>query len=352
MIPDATQFEQTIENQSAKLYILKNSQNMQAAITNYGGRIVSLLVPDKQGELTDVMLGCDDVRAYQEDEALYFGALIGRFGNRIARGRFELNDEQFTLATNNGVNALHGGPSGFHSKFWEANQTSENSLELSYLSADGEEGYPGNLQVTVVYTLTEENSIRIEYKASTDMPTVVNLTNHSYFNLNGEGNGDILDHRLYINASSYTPVDKTLIPTGISSVEGTPFDFREAATVGSRISQPDEQLKNGNGYDHNYVLDKPEGELGLAATVEAPETGIRMEVFTTEPGVQLYSGNFMQGKVAGKESNYYPFRTALCLETQHFPDSPNQPEFPTTTLLPKKPYHSVTEYKFSVADAS
>lgn len=342
-------FDQTIDGKATALYTLKNKNNMQVEITNYGGRIVSILVPGKDGKLTDVALGCDNVDGFKTNETLYFGALIGRYGNRIAKGKFKLEGKEYTLAINNAPNALHGGPTGFHDRVWDAKLINDHTLELGYLSKDGEEGYPGNLQVKVVYTLKDDNGINIEYTATTDKATVVNLTNHTYFNLNGEGNGDILDHQLMVKASKYTPVDSTLIPTGIVPVAGTPFDFTTAHAIGERINLDNEQLKNGKGYDHNFVLDKTGNALETVATVTGPKTGITMDILTTEPGLQFYSGNFMEGKASvGKGGKTYPFRTGFCLETQHFPDAPNQPAFASTELKPGATYHTITEYRFSV----
>jgi aldose 1-epimerase len=280
----------------------------------------------------------------------YFGALVGRYANRIGNARFILEGKEYKLVANNGPNALHGGPSGFHAQVWNAKQSNTSTLELSYISRDGEEGYPGNLDVKVIYTLTGNNELKIEYTAATDKATVVNLTNHAYFNLNGEGNGSITDHLLMINAEKFTPVDNTVIPTGdLRSVEGSPFDFRKDTPIGARINAEDEQLRYGLGYDHNFVLNKNKDTPELAAHVTGIQTGIQMEVLTTEPGLQFYSGNFLDGKTRdGKGGKSYPFRTGFCLETQHFPDSPNKLSFPDTVLRTGEIFKSTSIYKFSV----
>jgi len=292
------------------------------------------------------------VEGYAEGKS-YFGAIVGRYGNRIGHAQFVLDGKTYTLAKNNGENSLHGGVNGFNKAVWTAKTLSSKdgqSLELSYLSKDGEEGFPGNLKVTVIYTLTDDNALRIEYSATTDKKTVVNLTNHSYFNLAGQGSGDILGHLLTIEADKFTPVDSGLIPTGeLRDVVDTPFDFRKPTAIGARINQDDQQLKLGGGYDHNLVLRRPAGSgESLAARVVEATTGRVMEVWTTEPGVQFYTGNFLDGKSAGKGGATYPKRSAFCLETQHFPDSPNQPKFPSVVLNPGQRYHTVTTYKFSV----
>ena len=342
-------FSKTIDGKAVQLYFLKNKNEVKTAITNYGGRIVSLWVPDKNGTLTDVVLGYDSLSLYQEEQEPYFGALIGRYGNRIGKATFKLNDTTYKLAANNGPNTLHGGPTGFHARVWEANQVNDQTLQLSYLSKDGEEGYPGNLTVKVTYTLTDDNELKIDYEATTDKTTVANLTNHAYFNLNGEGSGTINNHLLTINANRFTPVDSVLIPTGkLQNVAGTPFDFRKSTAIGSRLEAQDEQIKNGKGYDHNFVLNGAARSLKQAATAVGDKSGIVMEVLTTEPGVQFYGGNFLNNKEIGKGGKVYDFRTAFCLETQHFPDSPNQPSFPTTTLKPGDTLKSTTIYKFSV----
>ena len=335
------------------LYTLTNRGGVEARITNYGGAVVSLKVPDARGQLADVVLGYDDPAGYESDKA-YFGALIGRFANRIALGRFTLGGKEYRLATNNGANHLHGGVRGFDKVVWQARPLRRRggvALELSYRSRDGEEGYPGNLSVRAVYFLTDTNELRIEYTATTDKTTIVNLTHHSYFNLAGHGSGNILTHELRLNADRFTPVDETLIPTGeLRAVKGTPFDFTRAAGIGSRIDQDEEQLKRGKGYDHNFVLNKKGRELSLAAEVYEPRSGRTMEVWTTEPGVQLYTGNFLDG-VRGKGGKAYNFREGFCLEAQHFPDSPNRPAFPSTVLRPGGRYTQTTVYKFAVRGA-
>jgi aldose 1-epimerase len=350
--PSARAFETSefgaVDEQAATLYTLTNASGAKVAITNYGGIVVSLTVPDRDGVLGDVVLGFDDVEPYSMG-APYFGALIGRYGNRIAKGAFTLNGESYSLPKNNGPNSLHGGEKGFDKVHWNATPaTSGDGLVLEYESADGEEGYPGTLSSRVTYTWTDDNDLKIAYHATTDKPTVVNLTNHSYFNLKDAGAGTALNHQITINADRYTPIDDTLIPTGeIASVEGTPFDFRQATTVGARIEEENEQLNFGLGYDHNYVLNREGDGLELAVTVYEPDSGRVMEVLTEEPGVQFYSGNFLDGSNIGKSGNAYQQRNAICLETQHFPDSPNRPEFPTTTLNPGETYSTTTVYRFS-----
>jgi aldose 1-epimerase len=347
-LPFATAFSQTIDGKATDLYVLKNSNYMQAAISNYGGRLVSLLVPDKNGKLTDVVLGFDSVQHYKTSTEPYFGATIGRYGNRIANGKFKLDGKEYTLATNNGVNHLHGGKKGFQYVVWDARQTGDSVLELTYFSKDGEEGYPGNLNVKVVYQLTHNNELKLRYEATTDKKTIVNLTNHAFFNLNG--GGTINNHLLMINADHYTPVDSTLIPTGkIEPVAGTPFDFRQATLIGARVNDNAEQLKYGQGYDHNFVL-HPTKATGLnrVAMVSGDLSGIEMEVWTTEPGLQFYGGNFMQGKNLLRGGVKDEHRTAFCLETQHYPDSPNQPSFPSTALEPGNVYSTQSIYKFSI----
>lgn len=348
-IPDSTGFKVNVEGKQVNLYVLKNKNGAQLAVTNYGGRVVSLLVADKNGEFKDVVLGYDELKAYQKKGEPFFGALIGRFGNRIAKGKFTLDGRSYQLELNDGVNSLHGGFNGFWAKVWDAKKVNDQTLELTYLSKDGEAGYPGNLTVKVVYELNDDNELKISYEATTDKSTVVNLTNHAYFNLNGAGDSTITDHLLVINADGYTPVDSTLIPTGkIEKVAGTPFDFNTATLIGKRINDADQQLKYGKGYDHNYVLRKGAG-LQKAATVSSSKTGIVMDVLTEEPGLQFYSGNFLTGADKdGKGKISYPHRSAFCLETQHFPDAPNQPGFASTTLKPGETYKTLTIYKFSV----
>lgn len=351
MIPSKANYQDTVEGKATDLYVLKNANNMQVAITNFGGRVVNIVVPDKDGKMTDVALGYEKLSGYQKANEPYFGAIIGRYGNRIGNAQFQLDGKTYKLAANNGPASLHGGPTGFHARVWDANQVNDYTLELSYVSKDGEEGFPGNLTCKVVYTLTDDNGIKIDYTATTDKATVVNLTNHTYFNLNGEGNGDINDHILKINATKFTPVDAALIPTGeLKDVAGTPFDFTKPTAVGERVDADDAQLKLGKGYDHNFVLTNGDTTMKQAALITGPKTGISMEVLTTEPGIQFYGGNFMEGKENdGKAGKAYPFRTGFCLETQHFPDSPNKPSFPTTTLKPGETYKTSTIYKFTAA---
>jgi aldose 1-epimerase len=345
-------FGKTADGQEIELYTLTNRNGLEAKITNYGGIVVSLKVPDRNRKFDDVVLGFNDLDTYLKGHP-NFGALIGRYGNRIAKGRFKLNGVEYKLAVNNGENHLHGGIKGFDKVVWKAEPTatagSVYALRLTYLSKDGEEGYPGNLKVAVVYTLTNNNELRIDYTATTDKDTVTNLTHHSYFNLGGEGNGDILNHRLILRANRFTPTDAGSIPTGeLRSVARTPFDFRTSTAIGARINQDEEQLKFGNGYDHNFVVNGRAGRLRQAAIVYEPTTGRVMEVWTTEPGVQLYTGNFLDGTLTGKAGKPYQRRSGFCLETQHYPDSPNKPHFPTTTLRKGATYRSTTIHRFSV----
>jgi aldose 1-epimerase len=359
-LPDPASFRDTVDGKPTALYILKNKNNAEVAITNYGARVVAMLVPDKNGTLTDVVVGYDSIGKYLHRPETYFGAIVGRYGNRIGKGKFRLNGATYTLAANNGPNSLHGGKKGFAAVVWDAKKLNDQAVELTYLSKNKEEGYPGNLSVKVTYTLTDSNEVRIDYQATTDKATVLNLTNHSYFNLNGQGSGTINNHLLQLNADSYTPVDSTLIPTGkIEPVAGTPFDFRQPTAIGARINDDNVQLKYGKGYDHNFVLNplkSGSGEtagvqrdgLNLAATVVGDQTGIRMDVYTKEPGVQFYSGNFLNGSNPIKGGKKDDYRSALCLETQHYPDSPNEPSFPSTELKPGQTYQTTTVYKFSV----
>ncbi len=342
-------FGTTKDGKSVDLFTLRNKNGMEARITNYGGIVVSLLVPDRNGKPGDVVLGYDKLDDYIADNP-YFGALIGRYGNRIGNARFTLNGVEHVLAANDGPNHLHGGLKGFDKVVWEAEVgpgKGGSALHLKYVSPDGEEGYPGTLAVNVLYTLTDANELKIEYSAVSDKPTVVNLTHHSYFNLAGEGSGTILDHILTIDADKCTPVGPGLIPTGeLKPVEGTPLDFQKPTRIGERIAMNDEQLKLAGGYDHNWVLNKSTNALTLAARVEEPSSGRIMEVLTTEPALQFYSGNFLTGKNIGKKGHPYVYRSGFCLETQHYPDSPNKPEFPSTVLDPGKKYSSMTVYRF------
>ena len=353
VLPDAGSFRDTVDGKPTALFVLKNKNNAEAAITNYGARVVSILVPDKKGVLTDIIAGYDSIGKYVHQPETFFGAIVGRYGNRIAKGKFKLEGKEYTLAINNAPNSLHGGKKGFGAVVWDAKQLNDSTLELSYLSKDGEEGYPGNLSVKVTYTFGGDstgNALKIDYEATTDKATVLNLTNHSYFNLNGQGSGTINQHLLQLNAATYTPVDSTLIPTGkIEPVAGTPFDFQKPTAIGSRIDSPHIQLKYGKGYDHNFVLNAGKGSgMNLAATVLGDQSGIFMGVFTLEPGVQFYGGNFMAGTNPLKGGKKDDYRTAFCLETQHYPNSPNQPSFPTTELKPGKVYKTTTVYSFSV----
>lgn len=346
-----------VEGDSVKVYTLRNAAGMEARVTNYGGIILSLMVPDREGQLGDVVLGFDSPGGYLEGNPAYFGAIIGRYGNRIAGGRFTLEGETYELARNDGPNHLHGGVKGFDKVVWDAEpfrRDGESGLEFRYTSPSGEEGYPGTLEATVTYTLTDGNELIFDYHAVTDRATPVNLTQHSYFNLAGHGSGDILDHVVTIDAEHFTPVDSTLIPTGeIRPVEGTPFDFTEPTPIGARIEEDTEQLRFGLGYDHNFVLRRegPAAEPVLAARVAEQTSGRVMEILTTEPGLQFYSGNFLDGTLTGKDGVVYEHRTGFAMETQHFPDSPNQPAFPATILRPGEQYTSRTIYRFTTTDA-
>jgi len=332
------------------LYTLTNKNGMRVGITTYGARVATLEVPDKAGKFDDVVLGFDALSGYLTDNP-YFGAVVGRYGNRIAKGRFTLDGQEYKLAVNNGANSLHGGIKGFDKVVWTAKDASGAegpAVELIYMSRDGEEGYPGNLATTVRYTLTDNNELKIHYTATTDKHTVLNLTNHSYFNLAGQGNGDILGHEMMINADRYTPVDAGLIPTGeLAPVAGTPFDFRQSTAIGARINNDNEQLKLGKGYDHNFALNTAGSAGAVAVRVHEPNSGRVMEVYTDQPGVQFYTGNFLDGSIHGKGGKAYGARAAFCLETQHFPDSPNHPQFPSAELKPGETYNTTTTYKFA-----
>jgi aldose 1-epimerase len=342
-------FGQTADGTPADLFTLRNSHGTEVKISNYGGIVTAFKVADRTGQMGDVVLGYDQLAGYLASTP-YFGALVGRYANRIAKGKFTLDGKEYTLATNNGPNALHGGIKGFDKVVWTPKilATPEGAaLELTYLSKDGEEGYPGNLSVRAVYTLLDDNGLRLEYTATTDKPTIINLSQHSYFNLAGKG--DVLQHEVSIKADKFTPVDETLIPTGeLRPVEGTPFDFRKPRAIGARINDKDEQIKFGNGYDHNWVLSKPAGRLEVIATVYEPTSGRQLEVLSTEPGLQFYTGNFLDGKITGKGGWVYQFRNGLCMEPQHFPDSPNHAEFPSTVLRPGGEYHNTIIYRLSV----
>jgi aldose 1-epimerase len=347
-----TDFGKMPEGTPVELYTLRNAKGMEATIMTYGGIVISLKVPDKNGKFDDVVLGHDNLGGYLTNSP-YFGALIGRYGNRIANGKFSLDGVEYTLAKNNGPNHLHGGVKGFDKVVWEVDEAEVGEhgpkLELTYFSKDGEEGYPGNLKVEATYTLTEDNALKIKFKATTDKDTVCNLTHHSYFNL--AGGGDVLDHIVQINADKFTPVDSGLIPTGeLMPVAGTPFDFRTPTAIGAHINETNnEQIKFAGGYDDNWVLNKKStGELSLAARVSEPTSGITMEVWTTSPGLQFYTGNFLDGTITGKSGRVYQLRDAFCMEPQCFPDSPNHPTFPTTELKPGEIYKNTIIYKFSV----
>ncbi|HEU5404169.1 MAG TPA: aldose epimerase family protein [Terriglobales bacterium] len=335
-----------VDGQQIYLYTLKNSHGMEVAITNYGAAVVSIKVPDNKGKIGDVTLGYDNVQGYVTDKS-YFGATAGRYANRIAGGEFTLDGKKYQIPRNDGPNALHGGPVGFNKRIWTEKDLSGNAIQMSYLSPDGEEGFPGNLKVAVTFTLTDQNELRFHYLATTDKDTVLNLTNHTYFNLGNQGNGDILGTELTIHASKFTPVDKTLIPTGdLASVKGTPFDFTSPHKIGERIGEQNEQLKLGRGYDHNFVLDRTKPGMFLAVHAYDSRSGRVLEVLTDQPGVQFYSGNFLDGSAKGKGSTYN-YRTGFCLETQHFPDSPNHPKFPSTELKPGQKYETTTIFRFS-----
>lgn len=342
-------FSGKVDGKDVQMYILTNSKGAEAAIINYGAKIVSLSVSDKNGKLTDIVLGHNSLDEYLSSEEPYFGAVCGRTGNRIAKGKFTLDGATYQLAVNNGPNSLHGGLKGFNAVVWNAKQTDSQTLELTYLSKDGEEGFPGNLNVKITYRLTDDNVFEIDYEATTDKATILNLTNHSYFNLSGEGDASVNDHMLVMHASNYLPTDDTAIPYGKpEAVKGTPFDFTSEHSIGERIENDFEQLHFGKGYDHTFVLDKKDGELALAVECYAPKTGIKMDIYTTEPGVQVYTGNWMSGNFEGKHGHRYPARAAVCFETQHFPDSINKPEYPTIVLRPGEVFKSRTIHKFTV----
>jgi aldose 1-epimerase len=341
-------FGRTPDGQQVEVFTLKNSGGLEVRAISYGGIITSIKTPDRQGTMADIVLGFDSLDGYLKEHP-YFGAIIGRYGNRIANGRFAIDKLEYQLATNNGRHHLHGGVRGFDKFVWTPEIIGNNALRLSRVSADGEEGYPGELQVAVVYSLTNYNELIVEYQANTDLPTHVNLTQHSYFNLAGAGSGDVLGHELMIDADEYTPVDATLIPTGrLASVAGTPFDFREATAIGSRIAATHPQIAHGGGYDHNLVLNRRGDALQLAARVVEPKSGRVLEVATTEPGLQLYTGNFLDGTIKGKGGLGYGRHGGFCLETQHYPDTPNQPAFPATLLRPGTTYSTRTVFKFDV----
>ena len=348
---DPAAFQKKLDDKPVDLYTLVGENGIGVKVTNYGARFVAICVPDKDGNPTDVILGYDNLDDFKSLREAYLGAAIGRYGNRIAMGKFTLDSVEYQLPQNNGVNSLHGGPRGFHDRVWDATKVADNKILFTYTSADGEMGYPGQLEVSMTYELTDDNAIRIEYTATTDKPTIVNLTNHSYFNLSGEGAPTINDHILMIKSDYITPVDSTLIPTGeMMAVAGTPFDFNTPTEIGARIDEDDTQLKLGGGYDHNWVINKQEDGVELVATLYSPVTDIQLDVLTDQPGIQFYGGNFITGKEIGVSGKAYPYRSALCLETQHYPDSPNEPDFPTTVLRPDEKYKHICIYKFSVKE--
>ena len=343
-------FVSEVQGKPTALYVLKNQNGAEACVTNWGGRLVSVMVPDKNGKMTDVVLGYDNIQQYVDNPNNNYGGLIGRYGNRIANGKFTLDGVEYQLPQNNNGHCLHGGPEGYHTVVWDAKQVNDQSVELTYLSKDGEAGFPGNLNLKVTYTLTNDNAVDIKYEATTDKPTVVNLTNHSYFNLSGVPGSQILDHSIMIAADTYVPVDETLIPTGtLDPVEGTPMDFRTPTPVGERINDYDfVQLKNGNGYDHNWVLNTKGDVTRKCASLKSPKTGIVLDVYTNEPGIQVYAGNFLDGSLTGKKGITYNQRASVCLETQKYPDTPNKPEWPSAVLRPGEKYTSQCIFKFSV----
>jgi aldose 1-epimerase len=339
----------TVNGAPIERFTMKNSHGVTVQAITYGGIITSITAPDRQGVAADIVLGFDSIDGYLKDHP-FFGAIIGRYGNRIAKGRFTLDGQTYKLATNNGPNHLHGGVRGFDKVVWQAEPLAgKNGVVFSRTSPDGEEGYPGTLAVRVSYELTDQNQLIVEYRATTDKATPVNLTQHTYFNLAGAASGDITGQSLMLNADRFTPVDGTLIPTGeIANVEGTPFDFRRPTAIGARIAQPHPQLKHGQGYDHNWVLNRSGDGLQMAAIATDPVSGRTLEVTTTEPGIQFYAGNFLDGTIIGKAGHVYKHRAGFCLETQHFPDSPNQPGFPTTVLKPGEEYKTSTVFTFGI----
>ena len=337
-----------VDGKSTALYKLNNANGLEACITNYGGRLVSLMVPDRDGHLRDIVLGHQTIADYINNIDGNFGAIIGRYGNRINQGRFAIDSVDYQLPRNNFGHCLHGGPIGFHHSVWDAVQPDDSTLVLRLSSPDGEAGFPGNVDVEVTYTLTADNALNISYRATTDKPTILNLTNHSYFNLSGDPTKDISKEIIWFDAPAFTPIDSTFMTTGeILSVAATPFDFTQPKAIGQDINVDDEQLKNGRGYDHNMVLREGRDTSAPAAVLEDEESGIRMEVFTAEPGIQFYTGNFLDGSVAGKRGIAYPHRAAICLESQHFPDSPNKPDWPSVTVRPGEQYTSHCSYRFS-----
>jgi len=337
----------TVDGQAVELYTLRNSKGAEAKIMTYGGIVQSLTMPDRNGQFADIVLGFDNVDDYVKGSP-YFGCLVGRYGNRIGNAKFTLEGKTYELAKNNNGHSLHGGIKGFDKVVWKVVSAGKQHLELNYISKDGEEGFPGTLNVTATYKLTDDNELRLDFKAKTDKATVVNLTHHSYFNLKGQGNGDILGHEVFIDGDRTTPVDSGLIPTGeYAYVEGTPFDFRKPTAIGARIDAQDQQLQYGPGYDHNWVINKAMGKLALQARVHEPTTGRVMEVISDQPGLQFYAGNFLDGTLTGKGGKVYQRRTGFCMEPQHYPDSPNKPQFPSVVLRPGETYKNTIIYKFS-----
>ena len=346
-LPDASDFNQQIAGKNTHLFILQNRGGMQVALTDYGARIVSILVPDTNGNLTDVVLGFKSLQEYLDADEQFHGATIGRYANRIAHGAFTLDRKKYNLSQNNGTNCLHGGPTGFHNQVWDRQVSFKNRVDFYYVSPDGEEGFPGTLTVNVSYELNEDNELVIRYKADTDKKTIVNLTNHAYFNLNGEGQGDILHHFVQIPSEHYLPIDEQSIPFGFeTAVDESPFDFREAKAIAVGLKVDDEQISRGNGFDHTYI--NTQSPAQAAATAFSQTSGIQLEVFTTEPGVQFYTGNFLSATDIGKSGGNYGARTGFCFETQHYPDSPNQENFPSTVLDVGETFQSETRYKFSI----
>ncbi len=351
IIPSSN-FKRIIEGKSTDLFTLRNDNGMLVQITNYGARVVALWVPDNKGKFKDVVWGFDSIDAYLNSSDIYCGPIVGRFGNRINKGQFFLNDSLYQLTINNNGNHLHGGTSGFNSKVWNAKPfkiKGNDALELTYYSSDGEEGYPGNVVITVTYIVTQENELKLLYKATTDKPTIINPTSHCYFNLTGTSKNNILDHVLKINAKAFTPVEDGLIPTGeIKSLNGSPLDFRKPTAIGKRIDTDDEQLNLGKGYDHNYVIDKELGKYGLVAEIYSPKSGIWMQILSDRPGLQFYSGNFMKGDLVGKRGDVHEYRSGFALETQNFPDAPNHDNFPSAILMPYQTYKQTTSYAFGI----
>ncbi|MEJ7672673.1 MAG: aldose epimerase family protein [Chitinophagaceae bacterium] len=350
VLPDKKAFLENINGEKTQLIYLKNKNNIQAAITNYGARLVSLLVPDKKGKLVSVVVGFDSITNYVNAHSPYYGATIGRYANRIAEGKLKMDDKIYPLTINNNGHTNHGGKNGFNNKIWKVVRVTNNTVELSYLSKDLEEGFPGNLSVKVIYQLTDENELKIKYQASTDKKTVINLTNHSFFNLSGEGTSTIIDHILKLNAGSFTPINEKQLPTGeIKLVNNSPFDFRNEKEIGKSINAEDVQLKYGSGYDHNFILNKTSHKkLQFAASIFSPASGIVLNVFTDQPGIQFFTANAFKGLDTGRTGKPIVFRSAFCLETQHFPDAQNHSNFPSTILLPGQIFTTQTDYKFSV----